>query len=177
MYFLLMFLFSATIIMADDVFSPGSSLFASSFLSDDSTDEYNAAGNQVVSESSYLPIASLDSSKEEEITTCLGQSSDPISWSKIRARDACPASNQLVPAKDSLSDWVKKLGDRLENIFFEGEYYYEDDEEAMKGLTDEFKCEPTHPFNLCCLTKSSYTSGNIIGAELSADYDDCSKCT
>ena len=76
--------------------------------------------------------------------------------SRYTSWDACPASNQPVTSKDSLLDWLNDLVDRLNNIFFKGEYYYADNEESIQGLTDELKCQPTHPFNLCCLKQGIF---------------------
>lgn len=75
--------FAATAI-ADDLFSNDAALDASSLFWDD-YDEFDTIGNLGVSDSS-LPIANLESSAQD-ISSCLGESSDLFSWSKVRARE------------------------------------------------------------------------------------------
>lgn len=179
MRFLLMILFLAAIVIAQDLFSTDSSSVLSPFLLDDVTGEYDSTGDQDVSESSSLPIASLDFSTEQEVASCLGESSDSIPWSrKLRARDACPASNQPVPFKGSLPDWLRSLGDRLNNIFFDDDYYYLEDEKAMQSLTGlvSNRCEQPYQFNLCCLTQGSWIDGVYKGIDVYTLYEGCRKC-
>lgn len=163
--------------MAQDLFSSDASFVSSPFLPEDATGEYD--GDQDVPESSFSSIAILESSTEGEAPSCLGKSSDLIPWSRrLRARDSCPASNQPAPFKGSLPDWLKKLGDRLDNIFFEGDYYYLEDEKAMQNLTGLIsnRCEEPYPFNLCCLTQGSWIDGVYKGMDLYSIYENCSKC-
>ena len=174
-----MVLFSAAVVMAQDLFSVDTSLASSPFLLDDVNDDYDSTGDQDVSKSSLLPISGLDFSTEEEVASCLGESSDLIPWSRrLRARDACPATNQPVPFKGSLPDWLKNLGDRLDNIFFDDDYYYLEDEKAMQSLTGLLsnRCEQPYQFNLCCLTRGSWIDGIYKGMEVYTIYEGCRKC-
>lgn len=177
MRFLPIFLFSAAILaVQDDLFSPDFS--DTLFLSDDSTNKYDATVNADVSDQSLFSTADPGSSGEAEISSsCLGESSDPTPWGKrIRGRgDACLAPSQPLPLKNTLPGWANDLGDRLKDIFFGEESFADDDtnEQRTDRLIDMFKCRLTHPFNLCCLTKSSTEAVQLLTGDRYFVYDDC----
>lgn len=176
MRFLLVFL-SLAIAIADDLFSPDPPLDAPSLLWND-LDEFDTTGDLAVSDSS-LPVASSDF-PEQEISSCLGESSDLLSWSRLRARDGkqCSASDQPVPFKGSLPGWAEDLGQKFKEMFgFSSEEEEEEvDPNIVSTLMDGVRCEPTHPFHLCCLERGSHTAEIFMGIEAGLFYLSCRKC-
>lgn len=106
--------FAATAI-SDNLFLTDAPLDDPSLLWDDS-DEFNTIGSLGGSDPS-LSIANSDFS---EIASCLGESSDLLSWSRLRAREEggiCSESAQPVPFKGALPGWTDDLGRTIKKVF------------------------------------------------------------
>lgn len=179
-YLLFISLHVAAIVIADDIFSTDlfstdAPLDAPSSLWDD-FDGFDTIGDLGLSDSS-LPIASLDSA-EQDVSSCLGESSDLLSWSRVRRRDGeqCSPSNQPIPFKGALPGWMNDLGDKLKDVFGIGEEEEEEfDQDYIPNLIDNFRCLPTHPFSLCCVDRGSFTTEIFMGQEESLYYVNCRK--
>lgn len=120
--------------------------------------------------SSFMTVASSDS-PELELSSCTTETSDPQSWSKVRARGACSESGQSLSLQD---DWLTDLGDKFKEMLG----VTPDDEKDFRPsfsnqMTDETKCYPDYKYNLCCLTQDSFHVRTFMGQEITKYYDYC----
>lgn len=178
-FVLVLSLSSLTITVAQDFFSPDPAWDDFSL----SWDNLDGTDNLEDSDPSFLASASSDS--EQELSSCVGEESDLLSWSKVRVRvrardgkSSCSTLDRPTPFKDDLPNRTKDPVENLKDIFGLLPNEEDDEEEEMPNfaplLIDDTKCLPMFPHNLCCQMRESFTTEIYAGAEVSY-YHRCLK--
>ena len=177
-FFLLVSLFSAAIAIAQDIFSTDPSPLGDSPLFPGGLDEYDSTDMAGGSDPllSFSPLADSDSSQLEFLSSsCQSENSDPVSWSKVRARgDVCNSPDQSTPVKDNLLDGAARIGQSIFDKLKLGPMDEEDDDpEHFNTLINNWKCYPAFPHNLCCENKESFSQETFMGQEVTLYYNWC----